>query len=129
MLFVLFCLIFVCFEIVAQWWKLYPYFDYFTIIMIMSVLFKDRCKSDWIWCDCHTKESFSAIKLGSIHHSLNNKKPVPSQEYNSCYPFVWCVWAFDFAIWLGLISRTWLWGSLQTILYDKIDESSFPLTR
>ena len=26
--------------------------------------------------------------------------PVPSQEYDSWYPFVWCVWAFDFAIWL-----------------------------
>ena len=24
--------------------------------------------------------------------------PVPSQEYDSCYPFIW---AFDFAIWLG----------------------------
>ena len=27
--------------------------------------------------------------------------PVPNQEYDSCYPFVWCVWAFDFAIWQG----------------------------
>ena len=27
--------------------------------------------------------------------------PVPSQDYDSCYPFVWYVWAFDFAIWLG----------------------------
>ena len=26
---------------------------------------------------------------------------VPGQEYDSCYPFDWCVWAFDFAIWLG----------------------------
>ena len=32
--------------------------------------------------------------------------PVPSQEYDSCYPFVWCVWALDFAIWL----RTFLFG-------------------
>ena len=27
--------------------------------------------------------------------------PVSSKEYDSCYPLVWCVWAFDFAIWLG----------------------------
>ena len=31
----------------------------------------------------------------------NKKMSVPSQEYDSCCPFVWCVWAFDFAIWLG----------------------------
>ena len=22
------------------------------------------------------------------------------EEYDSCYPFLWCIWAFDFAIWL-----------------------------
>ena len=27
--------------------------------------------------------------------------PVPSQEHVGYYPFVWYVWAFDFAIWLG----------------------------
>ena len=27
--------------------------------------------------------------------------PVPSQEYNSCCPFVLCVLSLDFAIWLG----------------------------
>ena len=27
--------------------------------------------------------------------------PVPSQEYDSCCPLVWCVFLFDFAIWLG----------------------------
>ena len=27
--------------------------------------------------------------------------PVPSQEYDSFYPFVWCVWTIDFAIWFG----------------------------
>ena len=29
------------------------------------------------------------------------KALVPSQEYDSCYPFVWCAWTFDFANWLG----------------------------
>ena len=28
--------------------------------------------------------------------------PVQSQEYDSCYPFVWCVWAFGFVIFMGL---------------------------
>ena len=27
--------------------------------------------------------------------------PVPSTVYDSCYPFVYCVWGFDFAVWLG----------------------------
>ena len=27
--------------------------------------------------------------------------PAPSQDYDSCYQFVWCVRAFDITIWLG----------------------------
>ena len=34
------------------------------------------------------------------HHFLHTKMPVPSQEYGSCCPFVWCVCVFEFAIWL-----------------------------
>ena len=28
--------------------------------------------------------------------------PLPRQEYESCYPFVWCVRPFDFVNWLGM---------------------------
>ena len=55
---------------------------------------------------------------GSIHHFLYKKNPVLSpeymkatvvyrcsNEYDSCYPFVWCVWAFDFAVWLVFLFR------------------------
>ena len=44
-----------------------------------------------------------AIKQGSIRYFLHKKMPLPSQEYDiiSYYPFGWCVWAFDFDIWLG----------------------------
>ena len=42
-----------------------------------------------------------SYKPGLIHHFLQQKMPVSSQEYDSCYLFVWCIWAFDFAIWLG----------------------------
>ena len=34
------------------------------------------------------------------YHFLHLKMPVPSQEYDICCPFVWCVLSFDFAIWL-----------------------------
>ena len=51
--------------------------------------------------DCHTSERFRAIKLGLIHHFLRLKMPVPSQEYDSCCPFLWYVLSFVFAIWLG----------------------------
>ena len=71
-----------------------------TILPIMSVLFMHRCKYNGIWCDCHTSERLSSIKPGSVHHILHLKIPVPSQEYNSCCPFVWCVLSFEFAIWL-----------------------------
>ena len=36
-------------------------------------------------------ERFSAIKQGLIHHFLHLKMPVPSQEYDSCCPFVYDV--------------------------------------
>ena len=49
------------------------------------------------------RERFNAIKPGSIYHFLHLKMPVPSQEYDSCCPFVWCVLLFDFDIWLGNI--------------------------
>ena len=32
---------------------------------------------------------------------LHKTIAVPSQVYDSCYPFVWCVCAFYFASWLG----------------------------
>ena len=51
---------------------------------------------------------FSFILLNEIRHEIsitiillgkvNYKMPVPSQEYDSCFPFVWCVLLFDFAI-------------------------------
>ena len=30
----------------------------------------------------------NAIKPGSVHHFLHFEMPVPSQEYDSCCPFV-----------------------------------------
>ena len=42
-----------------------------------------------------------AIKPGLIHYFLHKEMPVPSQEYDSCFPFVWWVCAFDFVIWQG----------------------------
>ena len=30
-------------------------------------------------------------KPGLVHHFLHKKMPIPSQEYDSCYPFVLCV--------------------------------------
>ena len=51
--------------------------------------------------ECQSSGGFSAIKPGLIHHFLHKIMLVPSQENNSSYPFVWCVWAFDLAIWLG----------------------------
>ena len=38
------------------------------------------------------------IKPGLIHHCLHKKMSVPNQKYDSCYPFVWCFWAFYFAV-------------------------------
>ena len=32
----------------------------------------------------------------TIHHFLHLKMPVPSQEYDSCCPFVRCVLSFTF---------------------------------
>ena len=42
--------------------------------------------------------------------------PVASQEYDGCYPFVWCVWAFDFAIWFSNIR----FGCFVILLFDRI---------
>ena len=67
----------------------------------MSVLFSHRCKYNGIWCDCHISERFNAITPGKIYHFLHLKMPLTSQEYDSCFPFVWSVLSFDFDIWLG----------------------------
>ena len=56
---------------------------------------------DGICCDCHRSVRFSAIKACSIHHFLHLKIPVPSQENDSCCPFVWCLLSFEFATCLG----------------------------
>ena len=54
---------------------------------------------------------------------------VPSQEYDSCYPFVWCVWAFilpfDYDLYLEIDYE----GRLKTKLYDKRDDFSFQIVR
>ena len=31
---------------------------------------------------------------------LPTKTYMPNQSYDGCYPFIWCVWAFEFAIFL-----------------------------
>ena len=55
--------------------------------------------------DCLSKDIKLHIFYLIVHllerSFLHKKMPVPSQEYDSCCPFVWCVCAFDFAIWLG----------------------------
>ena len=38
--------------------------------------------------DCHTSERFGAIKPGSGHYFLHLRMSKPSQEYDSCCPFV-----------------------------------------
>ena len=40
--------------------------------------------------------------------------PVPSQEYDSWYPFDWCVWAFDFAIYKLMI---WIFLGVRDFFY------------
>ena len=57
-------------------------------------------KRDLLWLF----KRFIAVNPGLIHYYLHNKMHVPGQEYDSCCPFVWCVWAFDFAI---------LWGAFR----------------
>ena len=44
----------------------------------ISFLTAHRCKYNGIWCDCHTSGRLSAIKLGSIHHFLYLKMPIPN---------------------------------------------------
>ena len=68
---------------------------------ILPVMFTHGCQYNGIWCDCPTSERFSAIKSGSIHNFLHLKMRISSQEYDSCFQFVWCVLSFDFAIKLG----------------------------
>ena len=77
-----------------------PYFG--GVRVVCDILFRHCCQYNGIWFDCRTSERLNAIKPGSIYHFLHKRMPVPSQEYDSWYPFVWCVWAFDFAIWLGI---------------------------
>ena len=102
MLFVLLCWIFVCF---CYDWDCDTVMTdvplFLPILPSMSVLFTHRCQYNEIWCECHTSERFCAIKPGLIHHFLQKKMSVPSRQYDSCCPFVWCVLSFDFAIWLG----------------------------
>ena len=64
---------------------------------------------------CHTSVRFSAIKPGSIHHL---EMSVPSQEYDSCCPFFWCVLSIDFAIWLGTFRFLYFpWNSVFLWFY------------
>ena len=35
--------------------------------------------------------------------------PVPRQEYDSCYPLVWCVSAFDIDNWLRIFFENFFW--------------------
>ena len=57
--------------VVSISWLFYP---------IKSVLFTHCCKYNRIWCDYYTSERFGAIKSDSIHHLLQLKMPVPSQQ-------------------------------------------------
>ena len=68
---------------------------------ICDLLLTHHFQYKGIWCQCRTSERLSAIKASLIHHFLQLRMPVPSQKYDSCCPFVWCVLSFDFAIWLG----------------------------
>ena len=81
-------------------WAFHSTRDYFFQNSIVKVV-KFRYKYNGIWCECHTRKRCSAIKPGSIHHFLHLRMPVPNQEYDSCFPFLWCVLSFDFAIGSG----------------------------
>ena len=70
-------------------------------LFYLLCLFYSRIVVNITECDDTVVERFSAIKPGSIHHFLHLKMPLPSQEYDSCCPFVWYVLSFDFTIWLG----------------------------
>ena len=72
---VLLCYIFVCFIIVVN------------IMELDAIVVPVRCLASY----------YTRFNPPFLHR----KMPVTIQEYNSVYPFVWCAWAFDFAIWLG----------------------------
>ena len=42
-----------------------------------------------------------AIKPGLINHFQHKLISVLIQKHDSCYPCVWCVWAFELSIWLA----------------------------
>ena len=66
-------------------------------------------KQMWFWrCDCgKIFKNYPWYELDSretIPSFFAFQMPVPSHEYDKCYiyPFIWCVWTFDFAFDLGL---------------------------
>ena len=72
---------------------MYPLFQHF-----MSVCFVHTSLSVyWNFMQLSYKwEVLLAMKPGLTHHFLQKKMPVPSQKYDSCYPFDWCAWAIGF---------------------------------
>ena len=52
----------------------------------------------------------ASVKTSSIHNFLHKKMPVPSQEYDSCYPSV--VFFIHFAIYWGLSFFNFPWSSI-----------------
>ena len=97
----------------------------------------NRCQYNWILCEhivvniikfyantslskqknlMHKWKVGLAIKTCLNIHFLHKKMLVPSQE--SCYPFVWCVWAFDFAI-SSLLYKLWISNILATSITEE----------
>ena len=67
-----------------------------------------------------------ALKPGLIHHFLQKKMPVSSQEYDSCFKFVWCVLDLKFAICSGIFRFVFsLEFSIFVILLFKVVGHAF----
>ena len=98
--YILFCFIvtylfvLIVIKIITQWWLIYPFLTFLPIMSVCSV--HTSLSMQWnlmrLWCKLKV---LLAIKPGLVHHFLHQKMPVPSQEYDSCYPLFWCVCAFE----------------------------------
>ena len=77
-----------------------------------------------MWVILAIKSHIGAIKPGWIDNFLHKEMPVHSQEYDSCFPYIWCVWALDFAIFKGTFRFEFY---LKIVLFFVILLSSVPL--
>ena len=88
--------VFILIKVVAQCWLLCPYF---WLVCPLCLFLGSRVVANIMGFDA------TVIQLrGSASYKIrfnplfSTKMPVLSQEYDSWYSFIWCVWAFDFSI-------------------------------